>query len=65
MATRLTGIAAIEFAERIGATLQKRAEPGSPACGDLTPDEARKIAAQSPDLIYIDFDEPSGPDRVA
>lgn len=64
MATRLTGNAAIDFAERIGARLCKRAEPGEPAQDDLTPQEARVIAARNPDLVYIDFDEPSGPDRL-
>lgn len=65
MATRLTGFAAIDFAERSGATLQKKAEPGAPACGDLTPAEARVIAARDPELIYIDFDEPTGTTRIA
>ncbi len=65
MATRLTGMAAIEFAERNGATLSKRAEPADPARDDLTPAEAREIAARAPDLVYIDFDEPDGRTGIA
>jgi hypothetical protein len=57
MATRLAGWAAIEFAERNSVTLSKHAEPGSAACDDLTPAEARLVAERNPDLIYIDFDE--------
>lgn len=65
MATRLTGMAAIELAERYGATLSKRAEPGEPACDGLTPAEAREVAARNPDLVYIDFDEiDPGPNRI-
>lgn len=64
MATRLTGYAAIDFAERIGARLSKKAEAGVPAADDLTPEEARAVAACNPELIYIDFDEPSGPFRI-
>ncbi len=65
MATRLTGMAAIEFAEHNGVTLSKRAEPGEPACDGLTPAEARKVAARNPELVYIDFDEiDPGPNRV-
>ena len=57
MATRITGFEAIELAERIGAMLSKHAEPGEPARDDLTPAEARAVAARKPDLVYIDFDE--------
>jgi hypothetical protein len=64
MATRLTGYAAIDFAERIGARLCKKAERCVPAADDLTPIEAREVAARNPDLIYIDFDEDSGPTRI-
>ncbi len=67
MATRITGFAAIELAERIGAMLSKHAEPlGEPARDDLTPDEARAVAARNSDLVYIDFDEPEpGPTQIA
>jgi hypothetical protein len=64
MATRLTGYAAIELAERIGAKLSKRGEHGKPACDGLTPAKARAVAATNPELVYIDFDEPSGPFRI-
>jgi hypothetical protein len=66
MATRLTGFEAIELAERINASLSKHAEPGAPARDDLTPAEARVIAARNPDLVYIDFNEPEpGPTELA
>lgn len=65
MATRLTGMAAIEFAERSGVTLSKRAEPSAPTRDGLTPAEARKVAARNPDLVYIEFDDiDPGPNRV-
>ncbi len=57
MATRITGFAAIELAERIGAMLSKHADPGEPARDDLTPAEARVVAARRPDLVYIDADD--------
>ena len=57
MATRITGFAAIELAERLGAMLSKHSEDGEPPRDDLTPDEARAVAARRPDLLYIDFDE--------
>ncbi len=47
--------------------LSKHAEPlGEPARDDLTPDEARAVAARNPDLVYIDFDElEPGPTQIA
>jgi hypothetical protein len=65
MATRITGFAAIELAECIGAMLSKHAQPGAPARDDLTPAEARAVAANNPDLVYIDFDElEPGPTQI-
>lgn len=57
MATRLTGWAAIELAERLGARLSKRADDEGPARDDLTIEEARALAARRPERVYIDVDE--------
>lgn len=47
--TRLTGYDAITYAEEHDLLLSEGARD------DLTPDEARKIAAKDPSLIYIDI----------
>lgn len=60
MATRLTGWAAIENAERMGALLSKHGEPGDGFRDDLDVEEARRIAARDPELIYLDVDEIDG-----
>jgi hypothetical protein len=57
MAIRLTGWAAIEFAEKNGCRLSKKTDPRGPLRDDLDVDEARRIAQLSPDSIYVDFDE--------
>lgn len=57
MATRLTGWAAIDLAERLGARLSKRADDEGPARDDLTVEEARALAARRPERVYIDVDE--------
>lgn len=64
MAIRLTGWAAIEFAEKNECRLSKKSEAQRPARDDLSVEEARAIAKISPELIYVDFDEP-GPMNVA
>lgn len=57
MATRFTGWAAIEIAERLGACLSKRADDEGPARDDLTVEEARALAARRPERVYLDVDE--------
>lgn len=57
MATRLTGWAAIEFAEKNGCALSKKEDTEQPAQDDVDIAEAKRIAHMTPDLIYVDFDE--------
>jgi hypothetical protein len=53
---RLTGRAAINFAQaRGGLTLAKFADPIEDACDDLSVEEARAIASEDPELIYLDY----------
>lgn len=56
MKTKLTGIEAIEFAERYGMTLRKYADPTEDARGGLNTSEARKIALDDPSLIWLETD---------
>jgi len=58
MATRLTGIAAIEFAKRNGTTLSVLATASDPARDDVSVDEAERIAAATPERVHVDFDVP-------
>lgn len=58
MAIRLTGSAALAFAERTGCTLCAHAAQGEEARDGLSIDEARAIAVKNPQRIYVDFDEP-------
>jgi hypothetical protein len=51
--TTLKGIAAIEYAEAHGLALKKYNDPTEDARENLTPDEAREIAAEDPSLIYL------------
>ena len=51
--TTLTGIAAIEYAEANDLTLSKYTDPIEDARVGLTTDEARKVAAEDPRLIYL------------
>lgn len=53
METTITGLAAIEMAEREGLTLGKYADPVEGAREGLTPDEAREIAREDPGLVYL------------
>jgi len=52
--TTLSGYEAIEYAEANGLTLSKYNDPIEDAREGLTPDEARKIAAEDPNLIYVE-----------
>ena len=58
MAIRLTGWQAIDLAARLGARLSRHADAAGPARDDLTVEEARTLAADRPESIYIDVDEP-------
>ena len=49
-----TGIEAIEYAENNGLGLNKYGDPLEGARNDLTPDEAREVAAEDPSLIWIE-----------
>lgn len=48
----ITGHEAIAYAERHGGTLCKRADPTEDDRDDLTPEQARAVAAEDPSLIY-------------
>ena len=56
--TTLTGYDAIEYAEMLGLSLQKYADPTEGARVDMTPDEAREIAREDSSLIHIVIDGP-------
>lgn len=51
--TTLTGLDAIDYAARTGATLHKHADPVDGA-REVTPDEARTIAREDAGLIWCD-----------
>lgn len=53
---RLTGKEAIEFAEANDLTLNKYTDPSEEARQGVTPEEAREIAKEDPELIYIDIE---------
>jgi len=54
--TMLTGLEAIEFAEKWGLLVCKYADPlGDEAI--IEPEVAREIAAEDPSLIYLDLEE--------
>jgi hypothetical protein len=53
MTQTLSGYAAIEYAEANGLALSKYNDPIEDAREGLTPAEARKIAAEDPNLIYL------------
>jgi hypothetical protein len=65
MATRLEGWEAIGFAERAGVLVSVHAADGEAARDGVTLEEARRIAADRPDRVYVDFDEGAGDSRVA
>ena len=58
MKTLLLGYDAIAYAERHGVRLHKYADPTEGARDDLTPDEARAVAADDPSLVYLDVESP-------
>ena len=60
MAIRLEGWEAIAFAERSGCLLSVHAAKGEAARDAVPVDEARRIAADRPDRIYVDFDAVDG-----
>ncbi len=51
---RLTGFDAITFAEQEGLTLNKKADSVDEAATGLTIAEAEAIAAEDPDLIWLE-----------
>ncbi|MEN6450996.1 MAG: hypothetical protein ABFC96_10935 [Thermoguttaceae bacterium] len=53
----IRGFEAISFAEREGLSLNKEADTVDEAAEDLTVAEAEAIAADSPELIWIDVPE--------
>ncbi len=61
---RLTGTAAIEYAETNRYLLNKYADPIEDARAGLSPEEARKIASADPDLIWINAIKYDGLDYV-
>jgi hypothetical protein len=56
MSNTLTGYAAIEYAETHGVTVSKYNDPTEDARDGLSVDEARKIAAEDPSLVYVECD---------
>jgi hypothetical protein len=54
---RLTGFDAIEYAEKAGLTLNKAADNIDEGQTGLTIAEAEAIAAEEPDVIWIDVAE--------
>jgi hypothetical protein len=51
---RLTGFAAIDYAEREGRTLNKAADNVDDARSGLTVAEAEALASEDPDVIWLD-----------
>ncbi len=49
----MNGHEAIEYAREHGLTLNKYADPTEAEREGLTPDEAEKIAAEDPRLVYL------------
>ncbi len=56
---KLTRYQAIRYAEAHGLTLNKYEDPIEDAREGLTPEEARKVAEEDPNLIWIEVDSPS------
>lgn len=54
--TKLTGRAAIDFAELNGLTLSKYSDPTEGARDGLSVEEAREVAAEDPALIYLEIE---------
>lgn len=53
MTEAMRGSKAIAFAEEKGLTLRKYADPTERARKGLTPDEAREVAREDPNLIWL------------
>lgn len=53
---KLKGYEAINYAEAHGLTLSSYNDPTEDARNGLTPEEARRIASEDPNLIYLDVD---------
>ena len=53
--TKLTGYAAIEYAEEHGLLLSKHNDPIEYARDDLDPEEARDVAGEDPELIFLEL----------
>lgn len=53
---KITGIEAIEYAEENGLTLSKYNDPTEGAKDGVAVQEARKIAAEDPGLIYLEVE---------
>lgn len=49
----LTGLEAIAYARQHGVTLSKRADPLEAERDGLSPEEADRIAAEDPGLVYV------------
>ena len=56
---------AVAFAERNGCLLSVHAGGGEAARDGVPADEARRIAADRPERVYVDFDPPEGGTGVA
>ena len=54
---RLTGFEAIEYAEKESLPLNKQADNVDDASTNLTIAEAEAIAAEDPDLIWLEVDD--------
>jgi hypothetical protein len=65
MATRLTGWEAIAFAERNGCLLGLLGDGRAAPRLGVTVEEAREVARQRPERVYVDFDEPPRDDGTA
>ena len=52
-----TGTAAIDYARRTGATLNKYADPTEGARADIDTDEAEQIANEDPGLVWCEATE--------
>jgi hypothetical protein len=60
MATRLLGWNAIAFAERSGCLLGVHGDGREAPRDGVSVEEAREVARERPDRVYVDFDEPRG-----
>ena len=54
----ITGLDAIDYADRNGLALNKYADPTEPAREGLSVDEAHDVALEDPSLIWLDLTQP-------